>query len=214
MTSHVTIATYNTPGRLAPHKEGLQALADAGVDIIAVQEHRDGDDWSPRGWRRWRPRTAQSTTVYWNPDTVTAKKKGHKRMSSPSFHEYRGLTWVHFRTKIGPIRLASAHPPAFKTSRPSHAREYRRQMKRMAEWITDGTFRVIAGDLNGQVPETWTKPLADVVRASDKVASGPGGKKIDYILTNRRGPYKPIRTRLGNKYRSDHRPVIVEIVKR
>lgn len=211
----VVVATANAPHRLRPHKTDFQRLADQGVDIICAQEHADRDDWRPRGWRRWRPRVAQSTTVYWNPRTVTVKRRGHARMSSPGFHEYRGLTWVHFRTKEGPLRVASAHPPAFKTSRPRHAREYRKQEKRMAAWLEDGAFRCIAGDINGQIPSrVWTRTLGRVGRWSKPIPSGPGGKKIDYVGVNRRGPWKIVRSALGSKGRSDHRPVIVKLEKR
>lgn len=210
----VTVATYNAPHRLGPHGAAFQRLADAGVDVIAAQEHTDRDDWTPRGWRRHRPAVAQSTTIYWNPRTVTARKRGHRRISSPGFHEYRGLTWVHFATSIGPLRVASAHPPAFKTSRPAHAAEYRRQIRRMARWLSRGTFRAIAGDVNGKIPSVWTRPLTAAGRWSRPVPSGPRRALIDYVGVNASGPYRIASTRLGDRGRSDHSPVIVTITRR
>ena len=209
------VATYNSPGRLQSHglPRDFQALAEMGVVMISAQENRDSDPARncPRGWHFYRPREAQSTAVYWDPDAVDAKRRGHARMSSPRFHSYRGLTWVHFRTEHGPLRFASAHPPAFKTSRPSHAREYRAQQKRMAEWLLDGPFRVIAGDINGQVPSrVWTPDLSAAARASRKVPSGPHGAKIDYVLTNRHGPWAPGHVELV-RGGSDHKAVVVEM---
>ena len=169
----ITIATFNSPHRLGPHRDAMVQLWRAGADIICAQEHADDDNWAPPGWRRFRPKGAQSTTIYWNPAAVTARKRGHAVMSSPGFRSHRGLTWVHFPTPDGPIRVASAHPPAFKTSRPSHAREYRRQMGRMADWFHKGRNRVIAGDINGVVPSGWTRELAAAGRWSKPVPSGP-----------------------------------------
>ena len=208
----ITIATFNSPHRLAPHRAAMQQIADAGADIICAQEHADVDDWTPRGWRRFRPKAAQSTTIYWNPATVTAHKRGHAVMSSPGFHEHRGLTWVHFTTPDGPLRVASAHPPAFKTSRPSHAREYRRQMTRMAAWLHKGRNRVIAGDINGVVPSGWTRPLAAAGRWSKPVPSGPHSAKIDYVGVNKRGPWRIHQTRLMPRSSSDHHAVLVQLV--
>lgn len=211
----VTVVTFNAPHRLRPHQADFQREADAGADIICAQEHADIDKWTPRGWRVFNPKASRSTAVYWNPATVTAKKKGFRKTSSPGFHELRGLTWVHFQTKLGPLRVASAHPPAFKTSRPSHAREYRKQEKRMANWLDKGRFRAIGGDINGTIPSrTWTPTLSKVGRWSRQVPSGPHGMKIDYVGVNRSGPWRVVATELGPKGRSDHRPVRVVLGKR
>ena len=209
------VAAQNWPHRLRGHnpQHGFQVLADRGADIICAEEHADIDDWSPRGWKRYRPKAAQSTTIYFNPDVVTPHKRGHVAMSSPGFHEHRGLTWVHFTTEIGPFRLAAAHPPAFKTSRRSHAIEYRKQMQRMADWLEGGKYRAIAGDINGVVPSGWTRPLAQVGRWSDPVPSGPHAARIDYVGVNKNGPYKVHNVGLvpGG---SDHKGVLVKVEKR
>ena len=134
-------------------------------------------------------------------------------MSSPHFHEHRGLTWVQFTTEIGPLRVAAAHPPAFKTSRKSHAIEYRRQMVRMAAWLEAEEHRAMAGDINGVVPSGWTKPLAQVGRWSKPVPSGPHAARIDYVGVNKKGPYKVSNVALvpGG---SDHKGVLVKVEKR
>ena len=216
------IAAQNWPHRLAHKnpKHGFQVLADKGADIICAEEHADVDDWSPRGWKRYRgPKdehgnyVAQSTTLYFNPDAVKPHRRGHVQMSSPHFHEHRGLTWVQFTTEIGPLRVAAAHPPAFKTSRRSHAIEYRKQMVRMANWLKAEEHRAIAGDINGVIPSSWTRPLSQVGRWSDPVPSGPHAARIDYLGVNKKGPYKVSNVALvpGG---SDHKGVLVKVEKR
>ena len=61
------VATANAPHRLAPHGPYFQRIADKGCVLIAAQEHADGDDWTPDGWRRFRPEEAQRSTLYYNP---------------------------------------------------------------------------------------------------------------------------------------------------
>ena len=82
-------------------------------------------------------------------------------------------------------------------------------MQRMADWLKGGKNRVIAGDINGVLPSSWTKPLAAVGRWSKQVKSGPHNARIDYVGVARRGPYKVTRTRLMAKGRSDHKAVMV-----
>ena len=192
----------------------MQLLADDGVDIIAAQENADNDDWSPRGYKRWRPNRARSTTIYWNPKTVKATEMGHKRLSSVGFPSYRGLTFVIFQTDIGMLEVASVHLPAFKTSKPGHAKEYRKQEQKLARYLSGSTRRVVAGDINGQIPSKWTPNLSLSGRWSDPVPSGPRDSKIDYVGVTKTGPYKIVKTKLGDEKRSDHRPVIATLERR
>lgn len=212
----ITVATFNSPHRLMPHAAAFQRLADRGCVIICAQENADNDPQRnmPDGWRYYRPARARSTAVYWNPHAVDHTAHGHATVSSAGFREHRGLTWVQFDTPDGLMRIASAHPPAFKTSRRSHAIEYRKQIRLMAEWLRNSPDRVLAGDINGRIPSLWTRPLSRAGRWSRPVPSGPNGARIDYIGVNKHGLWQIHRTLLDQKRSSDHRAVIAQLVPR
>lgn len=211
----VKVVTYNSPHRLRPHKAYMQTIADQGADIITAQEHTDSDNWSPRGWKRYRPKKAQSNTIYWNPNTVKAtKKRGALRLSTPGFRSLRYGVWMHFKTKEGPMRVMSVHLPAFASSQASSLREFNKQTPKLAKWIRGGKYRVVAGDFNAQTGNKRMKPVDAVTRFSAKVKSGPSGQPIDYVGVAKHGPFKITRTRLLGKGRSDHKAVMVTIEKR
>ena len=70
--SSLIVAAQNWPHRLRGHnpKAGFQKLANMGADIICAEEHADIDNWSPRGWKRYRrrqrsPRRSTSTPTWW-----------------------------------------------------------------------------------------------------------------------------------------------------
>ena len=208
------VGSYNTPHRLAPHRQGMQWLADQGCVIICAQEHTDKDNWSPRGWKRFRPTKAQSNTIYYNPKAVRFKKGGAKRMSSPGFRSLRYITWAHFRTVKGnkAIRVGGIHLPAFKTSSKSSAAEFRKQEPMAASWLDNGPNRVLAGDFNATLPgKNWTPNLSRVGQWSKKVKTGPSGQAIDYVGVPKDGKWKVVATKLGKKFRSDHASVIVTL---
>lgn len=193
----------------------MQELADSGIDIIAAQENADVDNWSPEGWNRWRPKRARSTTIYWNPNTVNQIKKGHKRLSSLTFPSYRGITWSIFETEIGVLQVASAHLPAFKTSKPRNAKEFKKQEQKLANWLNYRDYRIVAGDINATIPGVkWTPNLTMVGRWTEPVPSGPHDTKIDYVGVNGLGPYCISETELKPEGRSDHHPVVATIERR
>ncbi len=207
----VVVASYNAPHRLRPHTKAMQELADAGADIICAQEHTDRDDWRPKGWRRYRPSKAQSNTIYWNPRTVRPKKRGARRLSSPGFRSLRYGVWVAFKTDIGTVRVMGVHLPAFYKKSETNAREYDKQVKKVARWAAGGRYRVVAGDFNGSVGNRRMRPLEDVLRFSTPKPTGPAGQKIDYVATSRTGRLRPGLTRLGPRGNSDHAPVLVTL---
>jgi endonuclease/exonuclease/phosphatase family metal-dependent hydrolase len=216
----ITVATYNAPNRLKPHGRGFQWLADQGADIICAQEHTDKNDWSPRGWRRWRPTgtdglpgDATSNTIYYNPKVVRLKKKGTIQMSSPDFRNDRDIVWAHFRTRKGghPLRVSSIHLPAFYTKNPKNRREYDRQAKKLAAWVKGGRNRVVAGDFNGTKGRKRMAPIDAVTRLSRAVRSGPSGQRIDYVGARRGGRWRVVKTVRGKKFRSDHASVLVTL---
>lgn len=197
------ISTLNAPGRLAPHDEAFQKLADLGADIICAQEHTDKDDWRPKGWERYRPTSAQSNTIYWNPATVDAGERGSHQLSSPGFESYREAVWVRF----GDVRVISVHLPAFYASRPGRKEEYDKQVQRLLDFIEPGD--VIGGDFNGSVGGKRMAPLVEALDFSDPKPTGPGGAKIDYVAAT--SPYVTGETRLVRVPSSDHDAVIVVV---
>jgi endonuclease/exonuclease/phosphatase family metal-dependent hydrolase len=211
----IVVATFNAPHRLGPHTEAFNKIALV-ADVICAQEHTDTDHERncPPGWLVHRPKRARSNVVYWNPSVVEAQKHGAPQVSSEDFNSLRRLVWVHFRTVMDnrPLRVASVHLPAFKTSRPRNAAEFRKQEKIVADWLSKGRFRVVAGDINAKIPSRiWTRNLADVGVWSDQVASGPHGQPIDYVGVNRCGPWKISNTYLDDKRSSDHKAVFATL---
>jgi endonuclease/exonuclease/phosphatase family metal-dependent hydrolase len=213
MAVRIVVATYNAPGRLAPHRQGFQWLADQGAAIICAQENRDKNDWSPRGWKIYRPAGATSNTIYYDPKQVRLKKKGHIQISSSDFKSDRDLVWCHFRTAKGghPIRVGGIHLPAFYTSSAKNRREYDKQTPKMASWMKGGRNRVIGGDFNGTKGQKRLAPIEAVTRLSAAVRTSPSGKKIDYVGVRKGGAWKIIKTVRGKKFRSDHASVLVTL---
>ncbi len=215
----VTVATYNAPHRLLDKglAEDFQRLADRGVDIIVAQEQTDHDPilTCPRGWSHHRPRLARHNVVYWNPHTVDARRKGQVKVNQRVGDTWvRYIVWTHFRTEQGPLRVGGIHLPAFKTSRPANAVEFRAQERRLAHWLEGGPYRVLAGDFNAQVPNrVWTPNLSRVGHWSRKVPSGPHNAKIDYVGTSKAGPWRVAHTETM-RGGSDHRAVIATLVHR
>jgi endonuclease/exonuclease/phosphatase family metal-dependent hydrolase len=198
----------------------MKWLAAQGADIICAQEHTDKDDWSPAGWKRYRPQgnedhnEAQSNTIYYNPKTVRlTKKRGAIRMSSPGFRSYRALVWGHFRTRKGnkPIRVAGLHLPAFYNDSEKNKVEYDKQAVKLANWVKKGKNRVIAGDFNGSKGGARMEPIEAEARLSDAVKTGPNGQKIDYVGVVRGGNWKIVETVRGPKFNSDHNCVLVTL---
>lgn len=207
------VATANIPPRLGPHKADMQRLADSGAAIICTQEDADSGQWTPRGWRRWRPKRARSTAIYYDPRVVTIKRrKGAKRLSSPGFGSLRYGVWAQFRTPIGPMRVMSVHLPAF-YSKPARAAEYDKQAKKVAAWAAKRPNRVVAGDFNGSVGGKRMAPMVAVMDFSEPVASGPKGTKIDYVAVAKQGRFRITRTQLGRAGRSDHCPVLATLAR-
>lgn len=205
------VATANIPPRLGPHKADMQRLADQGAAIICTQEDADSRQWVPRGWRRWRPKRARSTAIYYDPRVVTIKRKGAKRLSSVGFSSLRYGVWAQFRTPLGSMRVMSVHLPAFYASSAKRRAEYDRQARKVAAWAARKPNRVVAGDYNGSVGGQRMAPLVAVMDFSEPVASGPKGTKIDYVAVAKGGRFRVARTRLGAKGRSDHRPVLATL---
>jgi len=204
----IRVATANVPHRLRPHDAAVQRLADRGAAIIVTQEEADGPGWTPRGWRRFRPRRARSVCIYWNPDVVTRMRKGAKRLSRPGFRSPRYGVWCHFRTPEGPLRIMGVHLPAFYAASTRNRREYDRQARKVARWASRGRFRVVAGDFNGSVTGARMRPLIEVLAFSDKAPTGPAGQTIDYVAAAKHGPWRVVETCIMPAGRSDHRPVL------
>lgn len=215
----IVVATANVPHRLL-HKglgRDMQRLADIGVTIIGTQESAD-NDWKvirPQGWRHWRPDIARHGIVMWDPRKVTMVKKGYETISiakKGTNPNYRAIVWVHFRVKAtgDRIRFGTTHLPAFYNSKAGQRREYDHQEPLAAKWLAGGRNRVLVGDFNGKIPGSRTRNLARVGRWSRQVVSGPHNAKIDYVGTNRRGPWRPGRTRTVQGG-SDHRYVVVTL---
>lgn len=213
----LTVATQNYPHRIlvkdrAAAQRTFQRLADQGCDVIVGQEQTDTDPRvvCPDGWRFHRPKAARHNAVYWNPATVEEEKVGHVRVNKRDGATWtRFIVWVHVKKDGKPARVGGIHLPAFKTSRPRNAAEFRVQEERLANWLHGGKWRILAGDFNAQIPSrVWTRNLARVGRWSRKVVSGPHRSKIDYAGSSRRGRWYPVRTRTMDS-RSDHKAVIV-----
>lgn len=210
------IATSNLPARLSPHFETLDWCERKGADIVLAQEHTDKDNWANQDvYNRFRPKRARSCTIYYKPSRLVPKNKGAKRLSSPGFYSLRYLVWHHFRTVDGdvPIRVGNIHLPAFKTSNPRAAVEFRRQEALAAKWLSGGKNRVLGGDFNAQVRSRfWCPNLREVGQWSDAVSSGPKGQKIDYVGSNKvNGRWEIVDTELGFKFNSDHNVVLATL---
>ena len=200
------VATANAPHRLAPHGPYFQRIADKRCVFIAAQEHADGDDWTPNGWRRFRPKEAQSSTLYFDPAWRHPKDKGWFHFEGS--HPLRGIVWMDF----GDIVLAGTHLGAFKTRNPRAARNFRREEKQAAAWLAEDPRRVLLGDFNAARSRFWTPHLIRAGRWSQPRPSGPHGTKIDYAIANKHGPWKPHTVALVDGS-SDHKAVIVNLEK-
>jgi endonuclease/exonuclease/phosphatase family metal-dependent hydrolase len=216
MSIRLKVGTANTPNRLAPHKRFMKWMEDNGADIVLLQENTDSNDWRPnkKRWGKYRPKSAQSNTIYWRKSTIQrTKKRGTERMSSPGFRSYRDLVWAHFRVRSGkkPVRVAGIHLPAFYTSSAKNKREYDKQVVKVAEWVAGGKNRVIGGDFNGSKGGARMKPIEKAAVLSKPVASGPSGQKIDYVGAKRGGTWKVVGTKVGPKFDSDHNVVLVTL---
>ena len=187
-----------------------------GVAIIGTQESAD-NDWKqlqPHGWHHFRPEAARHGIVMWDPHTVRATKTGAYRISiAKSGSNVRYIVFVNFATPIGTLRFGVTHLPAFYDSKAGQRREYDHQEPLAAKWLDAGKLRVLAGDFNGKIPGSRTPNLARVGRWSKQVPSGPHRAKIDYVGVTRRGPYKPVSTKMVPG-KSDHKYVVVELEKR
>ena len=217
MSKQVKIATYNAPHRLLHKnlKRDFQKLADMGCDVIVAQEQTDNDPPKvcPRGWRFYRPKKARHNVVYWNPKRVKDKKRGAQKVNQHAGATWvRYIVWVHFATPIGPMRVGGIHLPAFKTSRPANAKEFRYQEKKLTAWLKGGKWRVLGGDYNARIPSSWVPNLQRVGRFSKQVVSGPHKAKIDYVGVAKHGPYK-ITSTTTMSGGSDHKAVIVTLRK-
>ena len=211
----VTVSTYNAPHRLLHHGlvDDFRRLA-AHSDIIVAQEQTDHDPTltCPPGWSYYRPDVARHNVVYWNPDTVEARKRGRVQVNKRDGATWtRFIVWVHFGTAAGPLRVGGIHLPAFKTSRPANAAEFRHQERLLAQWLDGGKNRCLAGDFNAQIPSrVWTPNLSRVGRWSPKVVSGPHRAKIDYVGVSRRGRWR-VRHATTMSGGSDHKAVIATL---
>lgn len=213
----IVVATWNAPHRLRPHYDGLRWADEQGVDIVVCQEHTDSNNWAPTGWGRYRPKRAQSNTIYFRKSAVRRIRGGAIRLSSPGFRSYRDLVWAHFRTKKGrhPLRMASIHLPAFYSSNAKNKAEYDKQAPKVARWMRNGKDRVIGGDFNGSKGGKRMAPIEKDVILSNAVRSGPSGQKIDYVGVPRRGGrWRIIKTVQGPKFGSDHNMVLVTLERR
>lgn len=200
----ITIVTANLPGRLAPHRDALAWCHRQGADIVLAQEHRDGDNWAPRGWGRYRPSAARSNTIYHRRSTVDrTPRKGFVRLSST-----RVLLWRHFRFSGRPIRVASVHLPAFYHQNKA---SYDRQARAVAQWARGGRHRVVGGDFNGSKGGARMEPIVDAVRLSRPVPSSPQGNPIDYVGGVRGGSWRVVDTVRGPRFDSDHNLVLVRL---
>lgn len=216
MSTTIKIATQNYPHRIlikdvAAAKATFQRLADMGCDVIVGQEQTDNDPKvvCPRGWKFYRPKIARHNAVYWNPKTVTKKRVGRVKAHVATGATWtRYIVWVHVRKNGKPARVGGIHLPAFKTSRPANAEEFRKEEKILAKWLDGGPNRILAGDFNAQIPSKWVPNLERVGRWSKKVVSGPHKAKIDYAGSSKKGKWHPIKTETMSS-KSDHKAVIV-----
>jgi len=208
------VATYNCPARYGNAADDVQKLADRGNTVIAVQEVADADvaKLTPKGWRRHRPAKARSAAIFWDPKVWTVLGRGAYRIHSKGWGTPRYIVWVNLQHRATgkTRRFGSVHLVAFKTSKPAHGHEYRKQADRVATWLDRGPRRVALGDYNGTPGSGWLKPVDKVARPhTPKTKSGPGGQWIDLIYTANQIPNaKGAKT---VKLRGDHKAVEADL---
>lgn len=217
MSVTLKVATQNYPHRIlikdrAAAVRTFQRLANRGCDVIVGQEQTDTDPKvvCPKGWQFYRPKAARHNVVYWNPKTVTKKRVGRVKVNKRTGPKWvRFIVWAHVVKQGKPARVGGIHLPAFKTSRPANADEFRHQERLLAKWLNGGKNRILAGDFNARIPnDKWTPNLTRVGRWSKQVVSGPHKAKIDYAGSSKKGQWYPVKTEtMASK--SDHKAVIV-----
>ncbi len=185
------LATWNMPPRFGdtPRRRALAALVDRWrprvVALTEVADH-DPEDVAPKGWRWVRPSKAQSAALLYDHAHLELVDSGARRVSSPGWDPPRFVVWGRFKVRQsdGPKikTVASAHLVAFKTTRPSHGREYLKQQRRVARWLQEQPrSTVVLGDWNAQPGLIWTPDLLEVARASTpRLETGPRRQHIDY----------------------------------
>jgi endonuclease/exonuclease/phosphatase family metal-dependent hydrolase len=213
----VRIATANISARYSREvrRKHLQDIADLGYAVICVQEVTDDDlrHIAPRGWEHFRPRSARSTGILWNPKLVKAGKRDWYRLSRPE-DEVRGITWVAFTDRKTGVRrrVGSVHLPAFKHRNRSRRLAYLVQVARAAKWLGVGRYRVLAGDFNADKDSWWTAPLRAVgLVSAPKIGSGPDNQAIDWFVANRLLGKRPKILGRLRRHPIDHAAVFGEI---
>lgn len=208
--------TYNAPGRYGVPRmaANVQSYANGGATVIGVNEVADSAvaRMCPRGWEQHRPTRERSSALYWDPEEWRAKLRGAYQVHSPDWRTPRFIVWALLEhqdhgdlVKFGAVQLI-----AFKTSKPSHAAEFRHQATRCGLWLDRPGHRVLLGDLNGEAGSTWLAPLDAVATPhTPRVESGPDGQPIDWFYVAKPYP-RAVRAKTlpGD---SDHRAVQVEV---
>lgn len=203
------IATYNVPGRypLEKRKQDIAVLAKR-ADIICLQEVRDNDArLTPLGWQFYRPPKAESAALMWR-DEIKAVQRGAYKLSSPGDPvRPRYIVWALLEYRGKQRYVGSCHLPAFKTSRPKNAREFRYQASRAADWLKHG--RILAGDFNAQPRSTWLAGLRQRARYNIPLVATKGKAKLDHVwVGNAKARGYTVDIMQGV---SDHKAVIVEL---
>lgn len=202
---------------MLPHSQNYDILFDQyKCDVVLGQENTDTDPKrnAPPGILYFRPKDAQSNVIYWNPKTITGSFGGAIRMSSPDFYSLRYLVWFRFQKDGHQAHIGSIHLPAF-YNRPNKAGEYPNRVEydiqepKAAKWLRGNSFRILGGDINGQIGANRTKNLTKAGRWSEGKRSGPSGQKIDWVGSNFQGRWYPVRTQMYKAKNSDHNAVIV-----
>lgn len=211
----VKVATANRPQRMGDAKNDavVQRLAVRRNTVISCQEVPDADvrRLCPKGWRYHRG-PARSEVIYWDPAVWEELGRGDFKISSEHGTD-RFVIWVLLRhRKTGVVRrFGAVHLVAFKTKNPKHAKEYRHQDARCAEWLASHPRGVLMGDFNGSFDGQWLNDLDKVGNDhTPKTKSGPDGQNIDLIVTNKSIP-RAVNARVVADGDPDHKPVEAQL---
>lgn len=216
----VKVATHNYPHRLdrsgEKRKANFTKMSNDKITVIAVQEITDKDIFRivPKGWGHWRPGKAESAGIMWKKSVWSIVNKGRVRINSESWKPIREIVWVRLRKRNGVTRtFASVHLVAFKTSRPQNGREYRKQVKRVANWLVkQPKDTVLLGDWNGTPGDGWMDALETVANSSRPLfKTGPNGQYIDFAWKSKSAKTKPKGIKRWPKSGSDHYGYVADV---
>jgi endonuclease/exonuclease/phosphatase family metal-dependent hydrolase len=221
MADSILVATWNMPHRLDKtgnrRESDLERLRDKGVGLVGTQEFADIDATRvrPSGYRVWRPKVARSACVYWDPSMYSLLRRGAFKLSSDNNPTgVRYIVWVFVQHKQNKrrYRFGALHFPAFKTSRPKNAKEFRHQEERAATWLERGPRRVLVGDYNaGADSKVWMPNMNKVgIYGKPIMVTTNKGLKIDHVF-RRKDQERPVNL-YTLKGVSDHRALVARVI--